>query len=296
MKKYIYYKCKECGEYFREDEIEKLLKSQLAYLIQYDITVRKYFAPLLKHKVENKNEIYEFEKEKINKKLARLKEAYLGEVITLKEYNNDKSELEEKLNKILEEEKSDEELETYNFTFEDVMLRTDEMAVNFLKDKYMIRFVYQLWETMSKDLKKDFIMTYIDSIEAYKYGDKIKIKKVNYRKTFIEEYARLLMKNAVNDQMIVYDEEEQRDKIVYTTPPQEKAEFRKHVEKLKQRCGIEYYEVQKQITDDGKFRFVYEHTTPSSTLKLVPLLNKKRMYKNITHYGIIEVPLGGKNE
>ena len=63
-KKYIYYKCKDCNTFVREDDIEKLIESNVAALVQYDIAVRKYFAPLLKHKIENKKEIYDYERKK----------------------------------------------------------------------------------------------------------------------------------------------------------------------------------------------------------------------------------------
>ena len=77
----------------------------------------------------------------MNKKLQRLKEAYLNEVITLAEYNNDKKELEDKITDLNKKENSDKEMDNYSFTFEDVMLRNDELAEQ-LKDKNMIKRLY----------------------------------------------------------------------------------------------------------------------------------------------------------
>ena len=292
-RKYIYYKCKDCNTYFREDEIEKLLENQLIGIINYDLVVRQYFAPLLKHKVENQTEILELEKNQIEKKLKRLKDAYLSEVITIKEFNNDKKDLENELSKIEKKMQEEKELDDYNFTFEDVMLRTDTIAIDYIKDKYMINYLYYVWNNYSQSEKKDFIMTYIDSIEAYKDKDKVKINKINYRKTFIEEFSRLLLNNAINGIQIVYDDNRKKYKAVYTTLPQEKKEFRKYIERLKEKTDIEYYEVPKILTEKGGYKLVYENAENNKTFKLVPLLNKKRMYKNITHCGIIEVPCGG---
>lgn len=70
-------------------------------------------------------------------------------------------------------------------------------------------------------------MKYIDSIEIEKYDKKIKLKRINYRKSFIEEYAQLLYKNAVNDQIKIYDESENKIHTIYTTLPQYKNDVRK---------------------------------------------------------------------
>ena len=113
----------------------------------------------------------------MNKKLQRLKEAYLNEVITLAEYNNDKKELEDKITDLNKKENSDKEMDNYSFTFEDVMLRNDELAEQ-LKDKNMINYIYTIWTTMPKEEKKDFIMKYIDSIEIEKYDKKIILKRI----------------------------------------------------------------------------------------------------------------------
>ena len=293
-KKYIYYKCKDCNTYFREDEIEKLLEKQLIGIINYDIVVRKYFAPLLKHKIENHTEVLNVKKEQIEKKLLKLKEAYLSEVITLKEYKSDKNDLDKELDKIKEKQLEEKELDNYNFSFQDIMLRSDTIAIDYIKDKYMINYLYYVWNNYSQAEKKDFIMTYIDTIEVYKNKETIKILKINYRKTFIEEYSRLLLNNAVNGIQIVYDDNLKKKKAVYTTFPQEKKEFRKYIERLKEKCEIAYYEVPKELTKDGGYKLKYENPIKSKTFKLVPLLNKKRMYKNITHCGIIEVPVGGE--
>lgn len=56
-KKYIYYQCNECKTFIREDKLVELLIEQITTIIEYDITVRQFVAPLLKHKVENTNEL-----------------------------------------------------------------------------------------------------------------------------------------------------------------------------------------------------------------------------------------------
>jgi len=65
-KKYIYYQCKDCKEYYKEDVLKELLIDILVNIIEYDITVRKFFAPLLTHKLENTDELLLEEKRKLN--------------------------------------------------------------------------------------------------------------------------------------------------------------------------------------------------------------------------------------
>lgn len=77
-KKYIYYQSNKCKTYIREDKLIELLTEEINSIIEYDLTVKKYFAPLLKHKVERTNELLVKELNKLKDKQTRLKEAYLN--------------------------------------------------------------------------------------------------------------------------------------------------------------------------------------------------------------------------
>lgn len=50
-KKYIYYQCKDCKTFIREDKLVKEMLNMITVLIDYDINVRKVFAPILKIKL-----------------------------------------------------------------------------------------------------------------------------------------------------------------------------------------------------------------------------------------------------
>lgn len=87
-KKYIYYQCNSCKTYIREDKIVELLVDEITQIIEYDSVVRKHFAPLLKKKLENTNELLLKELNALKDKVLRLKNAYLNEIISLEEYAN----------------------------------------------------------------------------------------------------------------------------------------------------------------------------------------------------------------
>lgn len=124
-KKYIYYQCNSCKTYIREDKLIELLVDEITQIIEYDSIVRKHFAPLLKKKLENTNELLLKELNTLKDKIIRLKDAYLNEIISLEEYKEDKNYLENKIKDIERKIKEEQELEQYNFTFEDIMLKRD---------------------------------------------------------------------------------------------------------------------------------------------------------------------------
>ena len=45
-KKYMYYHCSDCKIYLREDLIEEQVMPMIMDLIEYDMTVKKYFYPV----------------------------------------------------------------------------------------------------------------------------------------------------------------------------------------------------------------------------------------------------------
>ena len=99
-KKYIYYQCNNCKTYIREDKLIKLLIDEIASIMEYDNTVKKFFAPLLKHKLENTNELLTKEINSLKDKLIRLKDAYLNKIISVEEYKQDKKNLEIRIREI----------------------------------------------------------------------------------------------------------------------------------------------------------------------------------------------------
>ena len=53
-KKYMYYNCEHCKLYYREDIIEECLQTFILELVEYDMSVKKYFLPILSDKKETK--------------------------------------------------------------------------------------------------------------------------------------------------------------------------------------------------------------------------------------------------
>lgn len=288
-KKYIYYKCDKCKISINENKLTTLLVDEIASIIEYDITVKKFFAPLLKHKVENANELLTKEINSLKDKLIRLKDAYLNNIISIEEYKTDKNNLENKIRQIEEKQKEERELDKYNFTFEDIMLKRDLESIKSMTiPNYQNNFKTRWNELTTKD-KQNIMMDYIDSIEVIKKdNNNLEIKQINFRKTFIEEYANLFNAKAIN---CYKDISANGNNIqIETCAPMTKDEIKKYIKKLQLYYPIDYQEVEKKQINDNQFQLKYNRSNRfNEPLKIIPIINNN--FKTITKYGVIEIPV-----
>ena len=288
-KKYIYYKCDKCKTSINENKLTTLLVDEIASIIEYDITVKKFFAPLLKHKVENANELLTKEINSLKDKLIRLKDAYLNNIISIEEYKIDKNNLENKIRQIEEKQKEERELDKYNFTFEDIMLKRDLESIKSMTiPNYQNNFKTRWNELTTKD-KQNIMMDYIDSIEVIKKdNNNLEIKQINFRKTFIEEYANLFNAKAIN---CYKDISANGNNIqIEICAPMTKDEIKKYLKKLQLYYPIDYQEVEKEQINDNQFQLKYNRSNRfNEPLKIIPIINNT--FKTITKYGVIEIPV-----
>ena len=288
-KKYIYYQCNDCKTSIREDYLVELLIEQITTIIEYDITVRQYFAPLLKHKVENANELLKKEINVLKDKITRLKEAYLNKIIDMEEYSEDKKYLESRIKEIEQKQKEEQELEEYNFTFEDIMLKRDLESIKSLVNPiYKSNFEIK-WNELTISEKQDLIMSYVESIEVIKKNDKLEIKNINFRKTFIEEYANLFNKGGVNrlQDVLVNGEKIQ----IEVCAPMTRKEIEKYIKRLQTKSPITYREIIKEKYNNHQFYLKYtKENIYNEPFKMIPIINKKGINK-VDNFGVIEVPI-----
>ena len=96
-KKYMYYNCEHCKIYYREDKIEECLQRFILELVEYDMSVKKYFLPILADKKETKTDKLEQEIDTLQKQKERIKKAYLSGIVEMEDF----SELKNKKRRIL---------------------------------------------------------------------------------------------------------------------------------------------------------------------------------------------------
>ena len=289
-KKYIYYQCNSCKTYIREDQLIELLVDEITEIIEYDSIVRKYFAPLLKHKITNTNELLSKELINLKDKVIRLKDAYLNEIISLEEYKEDKTYLENRINDIGKKIKDEQELEQYNFTSLDIMLKRDiENIKCFINPFYELNFRAK-WSELSISEKQGLITSYIDNIEVIKNDKDIKIKQINFRKTFIEEYANLFNNGSINRNQVI--KENKVPINIEVSSPMTKEEIKKYIKKLQLSFPIDYQELKKEQVNDQQFMLKYNKSNYfNEPFKLIPIIDKFK----ISSYGLIEVPVSPIN-
>ncbi len=288
-KKYIYYQCNSCKTYIREDQLIELLVDEITEIIEYDSIVRKYFAPLLKHKITNTNELLSKELNTLKDKVIRLKDAYLNEIISLEEYKEDKTYLESRINDIGKKIKDEQELEQYNFTFEDVMLKRDiENIKCFINPFYELNFRAK-WSELSISEKQGLITSYIDNIEVIKNDKDIKIKQINFRKTFIKEYANLFNNGGINRNQVIKENNVLIN--IEVSAPMTREEIKKYIKKLQLSFPIDYQELKKEQVNDQQFMLKYNKGNYfNEPFKLIPIIDKF-----ITSYGLIEISVSPIN-
>ena len=289
-KKYIYYQCNECKTYIREDKLIELLVDEITQVIEYDSIVRKHFAPLLKKKLENTNELLIKELNTLKDKIIRLKEAYLNEIISLEEYKEDKNYLEKRIVEVEKKIREEQELEQYKFTFEDIMLKRDiENIKCFINPFYELNFQAK-WNELSVAKKQYLITSYINNIEVIKTDKNIKIKHINFRKTFIEEYADLFNNKGINRNQVITANNVPIN--IEVSAPMTREEIKNYIKKLQLKYPIDYQELKKEQFNDKQFMLKYNKGNYfNEPFKLIPIMDKFK----ITSYGLIEVPVSPIN-
>ena len=181
---YYYYYCHDCKISFKESEIEKTIDEYMDSIVEYDSIVNQYFLPMIKQKIENPKEELEKELKSQKSKFDRIREAYINEVFTLKEYNQERKKIEDIINELETKLNETEVCEKLKFTPNDILVKRDIDFINSIKypDKYKQR--NKFWNEYTRDEKAELIMKYIEEIELTdKYGNYTDIEFIKFRES-----------------------------------------------------------------------------------------------------------------
>ena len=181
---YYYYYCHDCKISFKESEIEKTIDEYMDSIVEYDSIVNQYFLPMIKQKIENPKEELEKELKSQKSKFDRIREAYINEVFTLKEYNQERKKVEDIINDLETKLNETEVCEKLKFTPNDILVKRDIDFINSIKypDKYKQR--NKFWNEYTREEKAELIMKYIEEIELTdKYGNYTDIEFIKFRES-----------------------------------------------------------------------------------------------------------------
>jgi len=215
----IYYKCNCCNTRINEKKIEKplmlFLNDMLDYYLLIDNNFKSFFNENLNIEIDKYNKMLD----KCNKKLKKIKEAYLDDLIDKDEFITEEkaiksqiNDLELKLNHLNNANNNENNKKDLNLYYN--LLQLEKM-------KYKSYYVRKngLWNKLTKEQKSKLIMKYIDSIEIERVKDEIVIKKININKKEIMNIGYMFRNDCfdmiinINDRDIILSNEKTKDDI-----------------------------------------------------------------------------------
>ena len=238
-KKYMYYHCTDCKIYLREDLIEEQVMPMIMDLIEYDMTVKKYFYPVLADKKERNTAKLDKEISSLQSRKNRIKEAYLKEIVDVEEFSKEYKEVDEKLN-LLEQKRIEAiDLNKQTFSPQHLMADRDVEKEKLIRSNKFYDMLIAEWNNKSKEEKQEFISKFLESItiEKDKKGN-YKLVNMKLRKTFIEAVYKLMQIGMFD--MTIADE---KGKDVRTTIMMDKQELQDYINKLNDYYEVSYYEI-----------------------------------------------------
>ena len=278
-KKYMYYYCTDCKIYLREDLIEEQIMPMIMDLIEYDMTVKKYFFPVLADKKEKNTEKLDKEINALRNQKSRIKEAYLKEIVDVEEFSKEYKEIDEKL-ELLEQKRIETiDLNKQSFSPQHLMADRDVEKEKLIRSNKFYDMLMAEWKSKTKEDKQEFISKFLESITIEKDSKgNYKLFNMKLRKTFIEQLYKL-MQNGMFD-VIILDE---KDKEVRTTVMMDKHELQEYIERLNDYYEVSNYEVAR--LDEQKKGYQKKYLTideinenGEKLFKLVELITDDKKY------------------
>ncbi len=195
---YFYYRCEDCKNNIKEEVIEKSVKKMLADILEYDNVVNEFFLPVLKAKIDNPKEQLEKELKSLHNKKDRIRKAYIDSLFTEEEYKEELSLIESQIELINAKLLENAQSEQLNFSPEDILLKRDMNYINHLKLPISYYAFNKCWQLLEREQKSNIIMRYIDDIELEMNGNKLEVKKVNFRSTFYNDFETLYNQGVID--------------------------------------------------------------------------------------------------
>ena len=237
-KKYMYYNCEHCKLYYREDLIEECLEHFILDLVEYDMSVKKYFFPVLADKKETSTEKIE----QLEKQKERIKKAYLSGIVEMEDFSEDYKVIEEKLS-ILEKKKLDTlNLNAITFSPQQLMADRDIEREKRIRDNTLNETIKEEWNRKTKEEKQEFISKFIESVVLIKdENGYLPIDKINFRSSYIQQMVKFF-NNGIFD---VYApvEVNGEEKFIRTGVNINQEQLDEYITRLNKEFEIEFYEI-----------------------------------------------------
>ena len=241
-KKYMYYNCEHCKIYYREDKVEQCLEEFILDLVEYDMSVKKYFLPVLADKKETDTEKFDKEIQTLKQQKERIKKAYLSGIVEMEDFSADYKIIEEKIN-LLEAKKYESlNVNSFSFTPQQLMADRDIERENLIRTNNLDKVLKAEWNKKSKEEKQEFISKFIESMTLLKdeNGD-FYIDKINFRSSYASQISKLFEAGILELYTpITIDGEEQQ---IRTSVNINQEQFDDYIDRMNKYFDIEFYEL-----------------------------------------------------
>ncbi len=281
-KKYMYYHCEDCKLYIREDLVEQEIMPLIMGLIEYDMTVKKYFYPVLADKKENDTSKLDKEISSLQSQKNRIKEAYLKGIVQVEDFSEDYKVIEEKLNVLEQKRLETIDLNKQTFNPQHLMADRDVEKEKLIRSNKFYDMLIAEWNNKNKEEKQEFISKFIESITLEKDSKgNLELKNLKLRSSFLEEINKLV-DNGMFDVSIPCEKgKEETD--VRATILMDKKDLKEYMDRLNDYYEVSYYEMARldePKKDYQKKYFTIEETNDEGEklFKLVELVADDKQF------------------
>ncbi len=191
---YYYYYCNDCKINIKENHISSSVDEFMDSMVEYDSIVNQYFLPMIKQKIENPKEEIEKELKSQKDKFNRIREAYINQVFTLNEYNDERKKVETIIDNLETKLNETEVCEQLKFTPNDILVKRDIDFINSIKYPEKYKNNTKFWKDYTRNEKADLIMKYIDEIELKEKGKSIEVNFIKFRESIANTCNELYYK------------------------------------------------------------------------------------------------------
>ena len=279
-KKYMYYNCEHCKIYYREDKIEECLQRFILELVEYDMSVKKYFLPILADKKETKTEKLEQEIDTLEKQKERIKKAYLSGIVEMEDFLEDYKIIEEKIN-ILETKKCEMlNINHLSFTPQQLMADRDIEREKLIRNKQLNDISKQEWNKKSKEEKQEFISKFVESMTLLKdKNGEFYIDKINFRSSYIEQLTKFFELGVADIYLPIEVNEEEKE--IRTSVNINQEQLDDYIQRLNKEFEIEFYELFSKNTDENDEELELKlNKEKQKLIRLVAVKNDKNFSKS----------------
>lgn len=291
-KKYYYYKCNECKTFFREPEVEKLLKVFLVEILNKEQLMNNYYVPFIKSKYNNKEEDIKKELRKLDKQIDRIKDVYLNGTLDRDYFEKDIKNIEyrkEELNKQLKEQ---QEYDNLNFTLDDLLIIEDKKEIESFTKPETNLFDLECWESLTREEKQKLIAKYIDYIIIDNQGKELKLIEGYFRQSYIKDLFEHHKKYSLPVEKANLFEDDFGYTINNDSRIRTKKDAKNYFKKLKDfmsECNLNYYEA--SMKDYKSTATFHPKSELEKIIRIIPLENDDKFDNEKINLGIITVDL-----